>query len=369
MPTILLWRLGALGDTVLTLPALAALRATFPAHEIVCAGRPSAFAPALWSGYADRVIDAADPRLAPLTASAVPGAGGLPPDLTSAVVWSTRHQEIAAGLAAAGIRQVVAAPALPPPGTHIVDHYLATLAPLGAAPVAYSLRPPAEALARTRADWQRATRERDEPVVLLHPGAGSALKRWPLARYRALAAAMRAGGATVVWSTGPADDSLAATLRSWGEGDHPLPPADVAGLAAHLSRAAVVVSGDCGVAHLAALLDAPTVTLFGPTDPYLWRPPARDGSALSLALPCSPCGEVARRCPSRICLRGLSVAAVTAAVQARLHRRSAYTDRPIAPYWRADLRCPPPAPAPPAPLQVAVWAGGRRWAAPRSTAP
>lgn len=287
----------------------------------------------------------------------------LPPDLASAVVWSARHQEIAAGLAAVGARQIVAAPALPPPGTHVVDHYLATLAPLGAAPVAFSLRPPAEALARTQADWQRATRGHGGPVVLLHPGAGSPLKRWPLGNYRALAAAMRAGGAAIVWSAGPADEDLAAILHSWGEGEHLLPLADVAGLAAHLSRAAVVVSGDCGVAHLAALLDVHTVTLFGPTDPYMWRPPARDGSALSLALPCSPCGEVARCCPSRICLRGLSVAAVSAAVQERLRGRSAHTDQPGAPYWRADLRSPPPAPAPPAPLQVARWGAFRTWAA------
>src|SRR3954464_5141004 len=98
MPAIFIWRLGALGDTVLLLPALAALRAACPAHHIVACGRVAALAPALWSGLIDRTLDAADPRLAALAAGNSPAPGTLPDDLDVAAVWSARHVDIARGL-------------------------------------------------------------------------------------------------------------------------------------------------------------------------------------------------------------------------------------------------------------------------------
>src|SRR3954452_9460735 len=142
MPTIFISRLGALGDTVLLLPALAALRAACPAHHIVAGGQVTALAPALWSGLADRTLDAANPRLAALAAGQAPAPGTLPDDLDVAVVWSARHADIARGLARVGARRVLAAPALPSSRTSIAAHYLSTLAELGVRPVAFRLRAP-----------------------------------------------------------------------------------------------------------------------------------------------------------------------------------------------------------------------------------
>src|SRR2546423_7849444 len=291
MPTILTWRLGALGDTLLLLPALAALRATFPAHHIVACGQVAALAPALWSGLVDRTLDAADPRLAALAAGNAPAPSMLPDDLDVAVVWSARHVDIARGLTCAGARRVLAAPALPVGRTSVAAHYLSTLAALGVGPVSFRLRAPCEAVERTQAAWSCATRETGGSVVVLHPGAGSPIKRWPLPRYLALAQALRSEGVAVAWTAGPADDDERAALGTAGEGPHLLPCFDVADLAAVLVRAAVVVSGDSGVAHLAALLDVPSVVLFGPTDHVAWGPPGERTTVLRLALPCSPCGE------------------------------------------------------------------------------
>src|ERR687888_2055117 len=237
MPTILIWRQGALGDTLLLLPALAALRAAYPAHHIVACGQVAALAPALWSGLADRTLDAADPRFAALAAGQAPAPGALPDDLDVAVVWSARHADIARGLERAGARRVLAAPALPADHTSVAAHYLSTLAELGVRPVPFRLRAPCDAVERTRAAWSRATREGCDPVVLLHPGAGSPVKRWPLPRYLALAQALRSEGLAVAWTAGPADDDARAALGTAGEGPHLLPCLDVAGLAAPLVRA------------------------------------------------------------------------------------------------------------------------------------
>src|SRR5436309_13034355 len=168
MPTILTWRQGALGDTVLLLPGLAALRAACPAHHIVACGQVTALAPALWSGLADRTLDAADPRFAALAAGNAPAAGTLPDDLDVAVVWSARHADIARGLERAGVRRVLAAPALPAGRTPMVAHYLSTLAALGVRPVPFSVGAPCDAVERTQAAWSRATRDTGAPVALLH---------------------------------------------------------------------------------------------------------------------------------------------------------------------------------------------------------
>jgi ADP-heptose:LPS heptosyltransferase len=379
MPTILTWRLGALGDTVLLLPALAALRAACPAHRIVACGQVAALGPALWSGLADRTLDAADPRFAALAAGRAPAPGTLPDDLDVAVVWSARRAEIARGLKRAGACRVLAAPALPADHTSVAAHYLSTLAALGVRPVPFRLRAPCDAVERTQAAWSRATRDTHAPVVLVHPGAGSPVKRWPLPRYLALAQALRSEGVAVAWTAGPADDERAA-LGTAGEGPHLLPCLDVAELAAVLARADVVVSGDSGVAHLAALLDVPSVVLFGPTDHITWGPPGERTTVLRLAAPCSPCGEVARRCPSRMCLRGLSCEAVHAAVRVRLALHGAYpagsaprasagTIPRLAPCVPAECHPPAPVPAPPGALPVARWAHGRIWAARPPSAP
>jgi ADP-heptose:LPS heptosyltransferase len=380
MPTILTWRLGALGDTVLLLPALAALRAACPAHHIVACGQVEALAPALWSGLADRTLDAADPRFAALAAGHAPAPGTLPDDLDVAVVWSARRADIARGLERAGARRVLAAPALPADHTSVAAHYLSTLAELGVRPVPFQLRAPCDAVERTQAAWSHATREGRDPVVLVHPGAGSPVKRWPLPRYLALAQALRSEGVAVAWTAGPADDDERAALGTAGEGPHLLPCLDVAELAAVLVRAGVVVSGDSGVAHLAALLDVPSVVLFGPTDHITWGPPGERTTVLRLALPCSPCGEVARHCPSRMCLRGLSCEAVHAAVCARLALRGEYpvdsaprssvgTVPRLAPCVPAECHPPAPVPGPPGVLPVARWAHGRIWAARPPSAP
>jgi ADP-heptose:LPS heptosyltransferase len=380
MPTILTWRLGALGDTVLLLPALAALRAACPAHYIVACGRVAVLAPALWSGLADRTLDAAAPRFATLAAGHAPAPGTLPDDVDLAVVWSARHADIARGLERAGARRVLAAPALPAGRTSVAAHYLATLANLGVRPVPFRLHAPCDAVERTQAAWSRATRDAGGPVVLVHPGAGSPVKCWPLPRYLALAQALRSEGMAVAWTAGPADDAARAALGAAGEGPHLLPCLDVAELAAVLVRAAVVVSGDSGVAHLAAVLDVPSVVLFGPTDHIAWGPPGERTTVLRLALPCSPCGEIARHCPSRLCMRGLSCEAVHAAVRARLalrgadpagsaSRPSAGTVRRLAPCVPAECHPPAPVPGPPGALPVARWAGGRIWAARPPSAP
>jgi ADP-heptose:LPS heptosyltransferase len=100
---------------------------------------------------------------------------------------------------------------------------------------------------------------------LIHPGAGSSKKCWPLENFRELSRELRGRG-DVAWVLGPVEcDWWAGKLPSL-RAEVPVllnPPLTV--LAGALAGAECFVGNDSGVSHLAAAVGAPTVALFGPT--------------------------------------------------------------------------------------------------------
>jgi heptosyltransferase-3 len=106
--------------------------------------------------------------------------------------------------------------------------------------------------------------------VALHVGSGSPDKNWPAERFRALAARL-AEGRPWLLVTGAADAEARAALAT-APGAVAVHAAPVRVLGALLARAAVFVGNDSGVSHLAAASGAPTLALFGPTDPATWSP-------------------------------------------------------------------------------------------------
>jgi ADP-heptose:LPS heptosyltransferase len=114
-----------------------------------------------------------------------------------------------------------------------------------------------------------------EGAVVIHPGAAFASRRWPMERFAAVAARAAAWRLPVAVTGSLAERQLAVSVAA-GAG---LPQTAVlAGrtalveLAALVSSARLVVSGDTGVAHLATAYGTPSVVLFGPISPHLWGP-------------------------------------------------------------------------------------------------
>jgi heptosyltransferase-3 len=277
---IAIFRPGALGDTLLAFPALAALRARYPTAQILVVGNFDALSLAQSSGLADTIADFAAPEWATLftetSEDLVPAALA---GIDTAILWLRDPDSIvASNLRRLGVPRIIQAPGQPDvtARTHAATHLLATLQPLDIAFASLPLPPlrlPAAAEGWA-ADWWQAQGLMDQHVIAIHPGSGGQHKCWPAGRYAALADILTANGAAILLVAGPADTTILAALRAAQQ----TPPAAIAHnlplqlLSALLRRCAAFVGNDSGVTHLSALLGLPTVAIFGPTDPAVWAP-------------------------------------------------------------------------------------------------
>lgn len=111
--------------------------------------------------------------------------------------------------------------------------------------------------------------------VVIHTGSGSPAKNWPLENFFALAEELsRDGEGGIIFTLGPAEEKFEDRVKEFSRCEKLTVKnrPDARELAGILSSAKVFIGVDSGVTHLAAALGAPTVALFGPTDPDDWAP-------------------------------------------------------------------------------------------------
>jgi ADP-heptose:LPS heptosyltransferase len=253
----LLIRPGAIGDLIVSLPALEFLRADYT--EVWTAEQN---APLI--RFADRVrsIGATGLDLAEL--------GRAPEQLWSELA---RFDSIVSwyGATRAEFREAVRAlpftfhavlpftsnPALPVLGArvHAVDFYLAQAgAPLGAMPSI-----PVTSISTPLTSAKR--------LAVIHPfSSGGAKKNWPLERFRSLARELASRDWEIAWTAGPEEPLDGATRFD-----------DLHQLACWLAAASLYIGNDSGISHLAAAVGAPTMAIFGPaSNPAVWAPRGQD---------------------------------------------------------------------------------------------
>jgi heptosyltransferase-1 len=103
--------------------------------------------------------------------------------------------------------------------------------------------------------------------AVMAPTAGWGAKQWPAERYGAVAVELgRAGFRTLVNAASPEDEAARRVVEASG-GAAMVAPCTLGQMIALMRRARVVIAGDTGPLHLAAVLERPVVALFGPTDP------------------------------------------------------------------------------------------------------
>jgi ADP-heptose:LPS heptosyltransferase len=148
------------------------------------------------------------------------------------------------------------------------------------------------------------------PRVVLHPGTSrfGAFKRWDPGRFAALGDRLgRERNARILISWGPDEEELARSVRDRMAEPATLfpPPEGLLFLAATLAEVDLVIGADSGPMHLAALMDTPTLTLFGPKDPGVFKPMGRKSRAVWMNVECSPCQL--RTCDHVTCMRSMMV--------------------------------------------------------------
>jgi ADP-heptose:LPS heptosyltransferase len=268
-PRILVIRGGAIGDFILTLPAIAALRRQFPQAHLEVLGYPHIAQLAVAGGLADRVQ--------PIEARGLAGffarGGTLEPDLMDyfsefdlVISYLYDPDEIfKTNVGRCLVKQFIVGPHRPDEADriHATQVYLKPLERLAIFD--------ADPVPRLSFNPQLSTLNQ----LALHPGSGSEKKNWPETKWAGL---IQQVIATTRWNLllvgGEAEGERLRRLAAV------LPPArcsiaqglPLAELAQRIQSCAAFVGHDSGITHLAAAVGLPCVVLWADTLEEIWRP-------------------------------------------------------------------------------------------------
>lgn len=270
MRRILVLRGGALGDFVVTLPALVALRQRWSTATIELAGNAIAAGLAVECGILNRAHSQSEARWASLYGDApLPGAFATWLGDFDLVVsyWPDPDGALGRRFPTRAGQQFITAAAMPTRAP-AAAHYVGALAPLGIVANHSFVGLPVPPTAHERR------------TIAIHPGSGSRMKNWPAERWLRLIAELPSPVLLVAgeaeageWSEAKLlSTSLAAGVRNGSIQfaiNRPLRE-----LVRRFAECRLFLGHDSGVSHLAAACGVPSILLFGPTDPAMWAPPA-----------------------------------------------------------------------------------------------
>ncbi len=237
-------RPGAIGDFVVSLPALECLKTDY--YEVWTAARTTGLV-----RFADRTrsiastgldlleLGNADSKLIETLRS-----------FDSIVSWYGSNREAFRSAVRKLDLPVTFLPALPAHNSdiHATDFYLRQIEPI----------------AERRVESPRILCQVErEDYGVIHPFSGSPKKNWPLEKFKALAEGLERH-MPVKWCSGPDDPGVRGLEFTRID--------DLYELACWLAKARLYVGNDSGITHIAAAVGTPVLALFGPTDPNVWAP-------------------------------------------------------------------------------------------------
>jgi ADP-heptose:LPS heptosyltransferase len=161
----------------------------------------------------------------------------------------------------------------------------------------------------------------DKPKVVIQPGAAWKYRMWQGVNVAKLADKLINEFGVEVLLTGSADEANILDCISEGMENKPVCLAgrtSISQLAALMQLSEIVIANDSLAAHLAALVKTPVVVLFGPQDPRLFAPRGDNVVVIKKYMPCSPCAQDICLYPENNCMSLISVEEVFAAVSSVL---------------------------------------------------
>ena len=334
---ILLLQLKRIGDLILTTPAIAALRTNFPdAHITLAVSRECAeLLPAI--SNVDRVLIARRNLRDVAMVSSVAGQ-----KFDYCIDFTRNDRSAFLTLLSAAGRRVASYRVREQSKTrarvytdlvgvrvrdmHTIDYNLALIEPLGIRAVS---SPPQLELPQTsleKADQLRRDYKVTRPYVVLHPGSARREKLWTAARWTEVIDHFQQDNEfDCVLTSGPSVDEQAHISEITKRLQHKIAnlsgKTDLLTLAALIARAKMLVTVDSAPVHLAASTHTPQVVLFGPTNPFHWRPTHSQALILhgKSVLPVTQFAPVRPRLP----MSEISTGAVISAMDSLLPRRAA----------------------------------------------
>jgi heptosyltransferase-1 len=294
--SLLIVRLGSMGDIIHTLPAATALRRAFPEvslgwvieerwAELLCtlpetrSGPRSARRPLVdrihivntkaWrkSLFSTQTWEQIAAGLSELRAQRYEVAIDFQGAARSAIVSRLSGANVVYGFAQPRenvasmfyTRQVIGL------GGHVVEQNLSLAEAVARQPLAM---PKVEFPHDEAAEKQRENRLQGVgDFALLNPGAGWGAKQWPAERYGEVARRLAEDGVKSLINFGPGEEPLMRAVESASKGAATGVASSLTELIAITRRARLFVGGDTGPMHLAAALGVPVVAIFGPTNP------------------------------------------------------------------------------------------------------
>ncbi len=319
--SLLVMHQGALGDFVLTLPALKTIREAFPLASTAIMGYPRILELVEKRFYADEIFSIDQKGMATFFVRE----GVLDFRLSEffkrfdliVVFGKDGGGTVVGNLKRVCQGQILSVNSFPPwdEKVHVTDHLLKQFTSFG-------LRAPDPNprlhLSGSDREWARdfwnkkgVTPEGQSKTIILHPGSGSKKKVWPLDRFIDLANRLQAHfSSKILVVLGPAEGpEVQRAFERMRSTDLILAKGlTLLQLGSVMAGCWFYIGNDSGVSHMAAALGIPTVLIFGPTDERVWSPRGEKTFVVRKGIPCSPCPqERFFRCKDFECLRGIEI--------------------------------------------------------------
>ncbi len=255
MKTFLICHRGALGDFILTWPAILCLRKILPEYHFLGIGRTEYMKLAISLALLDTYLDNESARLLDFFCGrSIPKEIGCP---QGAILWLTNGQETVDILKQTSSLPIVCIPPFPEKQIHLAKYYCSVIQSH------FPIKIPQDL-----SDCFPA-RTREGHYALIHPGSGSFKKNYNPLFYRNLANILRQSGYYKIrFIFGPVEKEKMNKEDLTGEWIES--PKDVERLADLLSSASLYIGNDSGVSHLSGFLSTPTIALYKTTDPKIW---------------------------------------------------------------------------------------------------
>jgi len=290
----LFFRNGALGDTLVLVPALVSIRRKFRNAKIALAGNTEVaqFLKAL------NVIDEYLPAslLLFLSIKNKNKLIRLFSKFSKVFLYTGQFEDITRGM-----KEVHTFPPLPKNEKNVYSYILSTvkscevdigddIMPLNVLPEGLSC----------------LLRRNENIDILLHPRYDE--RSWGIDNFLSLLKAfLQAGCSSAKIIFGPSEREIYNVLKERYKNSI-LYSGDLFSAASYVLSARCIISDDSGFAHLSANLGAETYIIFGPTSHTLWAPPMKNVKVIrSTNITCAPCGDNYKACAEKICLTSITV--------------------------------------------------------------